>query len=221
MADRNVNKAARRRTTTKKRRTATETREAILAAADQRLRTGGPEALRLQQIAADAGVSHPLILHHFRSREGLIEALVERALKGFGSELVRSLATPAGTTIRDGIETVWRIVGEERYAQLFAWLALSGRTPVGRADMREFADALHAARERSDRARGRPAAPLDDTRFAMALMATALFGDALLGRVVRRRLGLPADAATDRRFRVWLANLLEHGRAGVPRRWTR
>jgi AcrR family transcriptional regulator len=192
----------------------------ILAAAERRLLAGGPDALRLKPIAAEAGVSHPLILHHFRSREGLIAALVERALAGFGREMATALATPAGTTIFDGIESFWRVFGEGRYAQLLAWLALSGRAPAERGDMQPFAEMLHAARVRSDVAAGRPPAALNSTRFAIVLMTVALFGDALVGRYVRRRLGLRADAATDRRFRVWLANLIEHGRGGVPQRWT-
>jgi len=36
----------------------------------------------LQEIAADVGVSHSTILHHFGSREALVEAVVTRALDG-------------------------------------------------------------------------------------------------------------------------------------------
>jgi len=37
-------------------------------------REHGTEGLMLQDIAAAAGISHPLILHHFGSRGGLIRA---------------------------------------------------------------------------------------------------------------------------------------------------
>ena len=210
----------RARSAPRRRRTAAEAREEILAAAERRLLAGGPDALRLKQIAEEAGTSHPLILHHFRSREGLIEALVERALARFGREFLGVMATAEGVTLLEGIEGFWRIVGSGRYAHLLAWLVLSGHAPVGRADLKGFSEALHAARARTDAARGRPPATLDDTRFAIALMTVALFGDALVGRAVRRRLGLPGNVATDRRFRVWLANLLEHARDGVTKRWT-
>jgi AcrR family transcriptional regulator len=210
----------RARSAPRRRRTAIEAREEILAAAERRLLAGGPDALRLKQIAEEAGVSHPLILHHFRSREGLIEALVERALANFQREFLGVLATSEGTTLLEGIEGFWRIIGSGRYAHLLAWLVLSGHAPLGRADMKSFAEALHSARVRTDVARGRPPSTLDDTRFAITLMAVALFGDALVGRATRRRLGLPGDASTDRRFRVWLANLLDDARAGVTKRWT-
>src|ERR1700730_12948685 len=71
---------ARDRTATRRRRSSAETRTAILEAAERRLLGGGPEAIRLQEIAADAGISHPAILHHFGSREGLVEAMVPRGI---------------------------------------------------------------------------------------------------------------------------------------------
>src|SRR5258707_8723895 len=64
----------------RRRRSAAETRLAILEAAERRLLDKGPDAIRLQEIAADAGISHPAILHHFGSREGLVEAMILRGI---------------------------------------------------------------------------------------------------------------------------------------------
>src|SRR5438105_386202 len=58
------------------RRKSEEARALILDAAEKRLIEGGPEALRLQDLARDLRISHPLILHHFGSREGLVGALI-------------------------------------------------------------------------------------------------------------------------------------------------
>src|SRR5260221_641713 len=52
----------------RKRRTADEARTAMLDAAEQRLVASGPAAIRLQEVAADVGVSHPTVLHHFGNR---------------------------------------------------------------------------------------------------------------------------------------------------------
>src|SRR5471032_826992 len=41
----------------------------------------GPAGIRLQDVARAAGVSHPTILHHFGSREGLVRALNLRTLE--------------------------------------------------------------------------------------------------------------------------------------------
>jgi len=47
-------------------------------------------------------------------------------------------------------------------------------------------------------------------------VATAMLGDALMGDVLNRLAGRPDDAALQRRFRLWLAGLLEQRFAGEP-----
>ena len=54
------------------RRTAEEAKMMILDAAERRLRELGPAGIKLQELAADVGVSHPAILHHFGSRDRLV-----------------------------------------------------------------------------------------------------------------------------------------------------
>ena len=73
------------------RRTAEEARRLILDAAEERLARQGPEGLRLQDIARDVGISHPAILHHFESREGLVRALVGRANRQLRDTLLSAL----------------------------------------------------------------------------------------------------------------------------------
>src|SRR5262245_6032327 len=72
----------------RRRRTAEQAREEILDAAEKRLRDRGPDAIRLQEIAADVGISHPAVLHHFGSREGLVGAVTERAMNKLEHELL-------------------------------------------------------------------------------------------------------------------------------------
>ena len=54
------------------RRTPDEAWRLILDAAQAAIARTGPEGLRLHDIATAAGISHPLILHHFGSRAGLV-----------------------------------------------------------------------------------------------------------------------------------------------------
>ena len=68
------------------RQSAEQTQAEILDAAGRRLAEGGPDALRLQDIARDVGISHPTILHHFGSRDGLMEALERRATSALTEE---------------------------------------------------------------------------------------------------------------------------------------
>src|SRR5580700_1234011 len=74
------------------RRTPEEARRLILQAAQELIARTGPEGLRLQDIAAAAGVSHPLILHHFGSREGLVRALTQEAATELRDKLVTAMA---------------------------------------------------------------------------------------------------------------------------------
>src|SRR3979409_753119 len=54
----------------------------------------GPQGLRLQDIAAEAGISHPLILHHFGSRAGLMRALTREAAAELKDRLVVAMTQP-------------------------------------------------------------------------------------------------------------------------------
>src|ERR1700761_5761457 len=51
----------------------------------------GPAGLRLQDVAKAAGGSHPTILHHFGSREGLVRALNFRAVESLKTQLLATL----------------------------------------------------------------------------------------------------------------------------------
>jgi AcrR family transcriptional regulator len=189
------------------RRTPEEARRLILEAAQTRLATTGPEGLRLQDIAAAAGVSHPLILHHFGSREGLVRALTREAAAELRDKLVAAMESTEYSleqlldrvfdTFRDGL------------AQRLAWLVTVD--PDGGAEgtqliIRDIADRLH-----NRRIAGAPpgtAVTRDDTDSLIHLVATAAFGDALYGPQLHRSAGLPATSETDRRFRRWLAALI-------------
>ena len=99
---------ARDRTATRRRRSAAETRDAILEAAERRLVDGGPEAIRLQEIAADAGISHPAILHHFGSREGLVEAMVAARNRKASGAIPRGMAECERTRHRGSARALLR-----------------------------------------------------------------------------------------------------------------
>ncbi|HYC55962.1 MAG TPA: TetR/AcrR family transcriptional regulator, partial [Candidatus Binatia bacterium] len=110
------------------RRTAEDAKRVILDAAEKRLRESGPAGIKLQEIAADVGVSHPAILHHFGSRDGLMEAVVRRALISLRNtildqvrkQMTREVDLPAI------LDLVFGIVAERGHARLIAWLILEG-----------------------------------------------------------------------------------------------
>jgi len=195
----------------RRRRTAEDAREAILAAAERHLIEGGPAALRLADLATEVGVSHPAILHHFGSREGLVKAVVARAVRSLQAELLAALGTgpPAGAGLLDRVHEVLATRG---HARLMAWLLLAGYEPFDTDEMRTqwraIIDATHATRTRV--AKG-AAPPLEDTAFMNVLSALAMFGLAIAGPETFQLAGLGRGARVEARFRAWLAQLLaEH-----------
>jgi len=201
----------------RRRRSAPETRKAILEAAQKRLIEGGPDALRLQDIASVLGISHPAIRHHFGSREGLLQALVRRALGALQDELLAALDRPAdkpAATAERLLERVFETLGDRGHARLLAWMALSGRGEPAPGEappppmLRELAEVMHGRRAERARAAGSPEPDPEDTLFAVILVAVALTGEAVLGDGVRRSAGLAQNATARRRFRAWLGRLL-------------
>lgn len=205
----------------RRRRSAEDARRAILEVAQKRLVEGGPEALRLQDIAAELGLSHPAILHHFKSREGLLQALARHGLEALQEDLLPALERPPEEVGgAEGIlERAFATLGDRGHARLLAWLALSGRGGADEGEeperlLRSLADAVHARRCAFARESGREEPAREDTDFSVILVAVALLGDAVLGDGVRRSAGLPDDASTRRRFRSFLGSLVARHLSG-------
>jgi AcrR family transcriptional regulator len=180
------------------RRSAAQTREAILQIAASHLMERGPAEVRLDAIASELGVSRQAVLHHFASRERLMQAVVERAwLRLFRelSALVGSGGQPAGALV-DHVDEVARAGGN---ARLGAWLLLSDQ---GLPD-ELFQGALAGLSDQL------VTGPNVDARHRLLLVGAAIFGDALFGGRLRQVLGLPDDEADRARLRAELVALLD------------
>lgn len=190
--------------TLRRRRTAEEARREVLDAAERCLREDGPEGIRLQQIAADAGLTHSTLLHHFGSRECLIEALVERAMRGLASELTEAIqARDPAASAPATLERVFRTLGDGGHAQLLIWRVLSGWTrpdrSLERTLLQQLIDTLHARRVSLERKAGRRAPPRSDTTFTSLLAAFAIIGEAAVGQLVLGKGGLGMSRSEFRR----------------------
>jgi AcrR family transcriptional regulator len=189
------------------RRTAEDARRLILDAAEARLARTGPAGIRLQDLAADLGISHPVILHHFGSREGLIRALTARALVELKDKLLLALqaANVHTETVLGEVFNAFR----GGLAQRLAWLAVSGVEQdhdQHDAVTMEIIRTVHQRRQ----AAAVPGVTIDeeDTKWLVYLVSATAFGDAIFGAQLRRRAGLSEDAATGTNFQLWLAQLL-------------
>ncbi len=202
-----------KRSRTRQRRTAEEARREILDVAEVQLRELGPGGLRLQQIAARVGVSHPAILHHFGSREGLIRAVVERAIESLEADLILALRVAPLTdvpAVLDLVERSFRALVDGGHARVLAWLLLSGEEiRPGVTRVRTIAEVAH---ERRLRMEGRdPPAALEDTIFRMLTVSLTIFGEAIAGPAMRASAGVD-DPQAGARFREWLARLVVEAR---------
>lgn len=210
------------------RRTAEEARRLILDAAEERLANGGPEALRLQDIAADVGISHPAILHHFESRDGLVLALTVRTLQSLRDGLLEVLAEVdlQNPNVEAVLASVFGVLSDRGLARLIAWVVLSGRLvpdAVGNSEeaelLKDISDALHALRLRAAEDHDIPAGNPQDTMFIVYLVAAAAFGDAVFGLPLIDGFGIDPDdqPQVQQDFRTWFASLIsDHLTGGVP-----
>jgi AcrR family transcriptional regulator len=193
----------------RKRRSALEAREAILDSAERRLVASGPAGIRLQEVAADVGVSHPTVLHHFGNREALVEAVVARALDSLHTGLLGAVRDAAGGPhqVVALLDSVFDALVSGGHGRAFLWLALSGHTDtVDELRVRSVAEAVHEVR-RMRRSGKKRMPPFEDTYFTVLLPALALLSMSVLGHAA----GTPGDDDEPRRFRAWLARLIhEH-----------
>jgi AcrR family transcriptional regulator len=166
----------------------------------------GPAGLRLEAVAKAAGVSHPTILHHFGSREGLIQALNLRTIEQLKTVLLGVLgAAPGGS--ENAIAPIFAAY-RDGLAQRMVWLMQSGslKGAAGLPMMDEMVLALHALRERLA-GPGRHVDPAD-TRAIVHLTTFAAFGDALLGKRLRRAQNPAEEIALREWFENWFGALL-------------
>ncbi len=201
----------------RRRRTSAEARREILDAAELRLAQGGPDAIRLQDIASDMGISHPTILHHFESRDGLVSALQDRAVQRLEEELVEVLEgeTELGESAVGVIERIFAALGDSGLARLLAWSALTGEGPddSDRQDplLRHLTDLVHKRRVALGTVSEDDPAAREDSEFIIRLTAVATLGDGIMAPILDCRTGHEDDPGVRQRFRKWYARLLlEH-----------
>jgi AcrR family transcriptional regulator len=199
----------------RRRRTAKEARDAILDAAERRLVAAGPAGIRIQEVAADAGLSHPTVLHHFGSREGLVEAVVARALDSLHEGLLAAVAAaPEGPDkVAELLDRVFDTLVSGGHARALLWLALEGYggATIEQLRVRSLAVAVHDLRcalhkERNGKGSRKRLPTFEDTYFTILLPALALLSMSVMDRTAGA--GRPVDPAAEcgpARFRDWLA----------------
>lgn len=175
------------------RRTPEEARASALDSARRLLLTKGPDAITLQAVASDLGMSHTNLIHHFGSAGGLQSALMSemvRELTAVIEKAIERFRAGAGD-VHDFVNIVFDAFDTGGAGRLAAWIVLSGEAdklePVGEVvqtylrNVERGADASHGdAHER--------------LTSASLLLTMAAFGDAVIGDNLGAMMGREREA---------------------------
>jgi AcrR family transcriptional regulator len=185
------------------RRRPEEARAQILGAAETIMAKGaGPASLRLQDVANAAGLSHPTILHHFGSREGLVRALNLRAFEKLTEATVSGMAADSS---RDNVAKTFAAY-RNGLAQRMIWLMQSESQPKGRPVLfDQVVERLHQFRGQFAKPGAEP--DIADTRAIVHLVTVAAFGDALMGARLRQEGS--KEVPSRQAFERWLSALVD------------
>jgi AcrR family transcriptional regulator len=106
------------------------TREQLLDAAERVFTEFHPDQVGLKQVAREAGVSHALITHYFGTYGGLIEAALERRVRGLRERIFARLRE-AGALSRpeELIDILFSALEDPVHLRLMKWL-VSGEYPA-------------------------------------------------------------------------------------------
>jgi AcrR family transcriptional regulator len=177
----------------RQRRSPEAARENILAAAEAILVESGPQNLKLVEVASAAGVVNATVLHHFKSIDGVQNALMARMVEQLVARVV-AITNLTGDPIRTADESLTALFDafeDKSAARLAAWLELTGesrRLTVVRTAVRQVIDArmsLNAA-----------IPPEDVEDFILACISIAL-GVGLFGATLSAQLDRPENRARD------------------------
>ena len=178
----------------RKRRSPEQARREIMEAAKTVLITQGPDALKISNIAKQAGISHPLILHHFGSTDGLILNLQNKIARDIREQL---LHTFQNISIEKGITQALGDLSSPTNARLMAWLIARGHSPFPPEEekgLQQIRDVLHHKT-------GRPKKELNNL---ILIILFAMYGEGLFGEALRTRLGIEDPDTAQQDFQKWL-----------------
>ncbi|MEO0368040.1 MAG: TetR/AcrR family transcriptional regulator [Pseudomonadota bacterium] len=190
-------------------------REAILDAAEAIAIKVGPAGLRLSAVAKQAGMAHPNIIHHFGSRDGLLNALADRVgeqtTQRITTVISETLQTP-DQTLQDAVVRVLETVFTGDEGRLSAWLHmsaldnsvdLSGAQGGMKDNMNQIVDLSHSLRQLID-----PTVKRENTSRIVLLVTLALMGEVVAGETMKSALGFDKTGHGRAHFKQWLASLL-------------
>jgi AcrR family transcriptional regulator len=183
------------------RRRPAEAKSLILKAAEELLVEGGPHAVQVRAVAVSVGMTDAGVTHHFKSRDGLLVALLRH-----GGGRIRAAVEHAtrdwvnrGARVSELVDCIADVYADG-YGELAIALHAAGWRDDGVGLLDPVVDALHAARRPS----GGRRPPRSDTRLAVAALHQALATESAYGAAFRRSAGInEPEASQHRQQRRW------------------
>ncbi len=192
------------------RRSAQASKLAILQAAEARLIAQGPDAVRVQPIARELGLTDAAVHYHFGSREQLLESLLRYCGRRFLDELADAIAAHRaqgmGFDLAGAAALLADFYDRKGAARLVMWLSFSGWRPEGAGMLAPLVDWLHEVRLARALAQGAPAPAREDSQYAVALLSASAMSQALFGDALLRSVDLDPAKAPD--VTAWMTSLL-------------
>lgn len=176
----------------RRRRAPDEARREAVDAARALLLSGGPTAVTLSAVAAEIGVTHANLIHHFGSAAGLQSALMGSMVADLGQALetaVTRLRTDDGAPM-ELINAVFDAFAEGGAGRLAAWIALSGDL----THLEPVRDAVNNLVNAIAEKMGDDGEARERIGSAVLFIALSAFGEALIGPPLRAMLDQPDDA---------------------------
>ena len=186
---------------TRRRRTPEETRTLALGAAQAILVRQGPQALTLQAVAAEIGMTHGNLTHHFGTSAALHAALIVKMGEGLARDVQAATQRlrSGEASAREIVDLVFDALERDGYGRLIAWLSSTGQLERLRPVLDVVSSSVKTLRL---------AEPSQDDPRGAGPITAVLLGSALAASLV----GGPLQAATGLRsdgLRVLAARQLE------------
>ena len=171
----------------------------------------GPDRFRLADVADRAGMHPSNLLHHFGSREALLQAVASRAFGRGAARAIRTFGEGLSVSPEDRIEAlaaVFDSVQQEGIGRLYAWLILSGR--MTEADAPDFDPLIQTMRNwrRAMFGSALDAQSEKDLRQVLLLSAVIWLGDSVAGSLFSQVLELGDEKKAQKQLRRLLATMM-------------
>jgi AcrR family transcriptional regulator len=171
------------------RRTPEEARTLALASARRLLLAEGPNAITLQAVAADLGMSHTNLIHHFGSAAGLQSELMRQMIRELTATIesaVMRLRAGKGE-VKDFVDIVFDAFDQGGAARLAAWMVLSGESmhlaPIEEV-VRDHIDSVERGADAT-----KAGSIHERITSATLFVAVAAMGDAMIGNRLSKMVG--------------------------------